>query len=237
MPTFIALILQIFLQPQIEVVRQKIIAKSFLKKQLNEIYIGANINNIKSIIGIPNQTSNSEGFISNIYMNNYYILELINKIDERIVGYSVTIKDPDFNIQMNFFGNQINILETSFQEFRNLRKPYHPSKTFGTVLFHDLYYEEVYTGDYASSRYQDYAITLNDSGHINCYGEVIFHDLEKGYFYNNKENYKIFLESCNFNTISIFEPDSTFNEFGYYGHQFGMNQYENDLYEAKVEFN
>jgi len=144
--------------------------KRALLNSISQLSGGVNIKHFDTILGSPVfKNVRQEKFLEYIYVNKYFYIQAVTDQNEKVIFYSVTTREKDFNPEIPFgdwdeeTGKQANVIlgETTFTELNDTPEIY---ANFRGAHNH-FYTEGYWTGN--PGGYRSYFFSLNESGYEN----------------------------------------------------------------------
>lgn len=187
---------------------------SIMLKRLDRLSADTNINYFIDMIGNPvfinNVSDENKKYKEYIFVDKLFYVQAITDIDDKVLVYSITTRDKNFNPKLKLWDVTIELGKTKFSELDSLG--YDPVRVVSFLAAHDFHYgEEYYFGNPAN--YQSYVFSLNESGYwgIAYNGEEDFvappHDpWIDGIIDKENEEIKNFRENSVINTYTITSP-------------------------------
>ena len=141
--------------------------KKELLKQISGLNAGVHIDNFKNIFGTP-LFVNGTLIKEYIFVNNYFYLQAITDSSGTILAYSITIREKNFNPQIdlgpytsNNISKKIILGETTYLGLADFSDP---NEIFSYVGAHNYHYTEgYYFGN--PGKYQTFIFSTNESGY------------------------------------------------------------------------
>jgi len=145
--------------------------KQYWYENINKLATETNAKYFESILGSPvyinsysNGTLNLKEYI---FVNNFFYVQAIIDDSDKIIGYSVTTRDPSFNPPVPIARYEANDLFLGKTSFLDIRKEFgNPSWLISYLGAHDLFYSEgYYFGNIEG--YQTFYLSMSLAGYIN----------------------------------------------------------------------